>query len=146
MFRGTRPDSEEVIKLANPTPLGALQPRARPGLIDSKMQAIMTKSNASCKCSGYNTPNGKSIDIKCKKKAQGHTKRNLAGQLNLKLKLFIIRIRIKVLILKQISMKYNFVKYMFTNIFSCIAESNDNMSQRTFCHEQKIDNLIDNHQ
>ena len=109
MFRGTRPDSEEVIKLANPTPLGALQPRARPGLIDSKMQAIMTKSNASCKCSGYNTPNGKSIDIKCKKKAQGHTKRNLAGQLNLKLKLFIIRIRIKVLILKQISMKYNFI-------------------------------------
>ena len=75
MFRGTRPDSEEVIKLANPTPLGALQPRARPGLIDSKMQAIMTKSNASCKCSGYNTPNGKSIDIKWKKGPRPHKKK-----------------------------------------------------------------------
>ena len=33
----------------------------------SKLQAMMTKSNASCKCSRYNTPNGNTVYIKWNK-------------------------------------------------------------------------------
>ena len=64
-----RPDSEEVIKHAKPTPLGALQPwtLGLHGIIDSKLQAMMTQSNASCECSGYNTPNENMVYTKIKK-------------------------------------------------------------------------------
>ena len=53
-----RPDSDKVIKQALPTTLGALQPWTRPGLMESKLQPMTTKSNTSCECSGYYTPNG----------------------------------------------------------------------------------------
>ena len=52
-----RPDSEEVIKQAEPTTLGALQPWTKPDLMESKLQAMTTESNASWECSGYNTSN-----------------------------------------------------------------------------------------
>ena len=47
-----RPDSQEVIKQAYPPTLGASQSWIRPGLINSKLQAMTTQSNASCECSG----------------------------------------------------------------------------------------------
>ena len=62
-----RPNCQEVIKQAEPTPLGALQPLTRPGLIDSKLQAMATQSIASCECSGYNTPNVNTVYTKIKK-------------------------------------------------------------------------------
>ena len=68
-----RPDSEEVIKHAEPTPLEALQPRTRPFLIHFKLQAITTQSKASGKCSGYNNPNVNTVYTKIKK-AKGHKK------------------------------------------------------------------------
>ena len=70
-----RPDSKEIIKQAYHTPLGALQPWTRPGIIDSKMQAMTTQSNANCKCSGYNILKENMVYTKMKKKTQA-TKKN----------------------------------------------------------------------
>ena len=69
-----RPDSEEVIKQAWSTTLGALQPWTRPDLMESKLQAMTTKSNASCQCSGYNTLNRNMVYKKEKRKKDCHKK------------------------------------------------------------------------
>ena len=78
MFIGVRLTPRGLLSRPNPHHWGSckLQPLTRPGLIDSKLQAIRTQSNASCECSRYNTPNENMVSIKKIKKAQGHNKKN----------------------------------------------------------------------
>ena len=63
----------EVIMKAHPT-IGGLHPKTRPGLIEYRLQALLTKSkNSSCKCSRYNSSSGNIVHERKKTKAKKYS-------------------------------------------------------------------------
>ena len=61
--------------------------------MESKLQAMMTKSNASCECSGYNTPDGNTAYLKNEKglrpqKNQQYSSREMFKERKLQVSIF----------------------------------------------------------
>ena len=73
LFSGVGLTPKRLLSRLNPHHWGLCNPELGLALIDSKLQAMTTQSNASCECSGYNTSSIKMV-FKKMKKAQGHEK------------------------------------------------------------------------